>query len=493
MRKLEVPMERLTKGFKWLYLIHIFFAGNSIIYDTPIEKYTSLLVVCLGAIVVLWRFMNIKKFINYPFLKLYMLFAVSFGLTMVVNWKYGWTSNFKILIWMIFQFAALYVFDLERSKNDVTKELLISLYIIIGFMTLANLTSIVMLFTNYLHYRILDESTTFLIGVAYWGRLYGVHTDPNYAAVASVVAIMAALYIFLKTDKYLIRILMSCSVGIQLMAMAFSASRTGMVTISVSMFMFFFLLTMSKWKKIVKAVFIGAIAVIIVFASNKGIVAAYNGYTQMLGDVVETTEEKEITETEKIEETIETEKTTEETVEIEDNSTDVGEEKKELVKIGREEELSGDISNRRFDLWNNSIQIFKKSPILGIGFGNIVSYAKEELPDCYLLTNGFSIFDAFHNMIMDLIASQGIVGIVIFLTLMLASLIYLIRNFKSIPQDNRLECIFAFSCCLGMAVSSMFVSHILYVNNQTTVMFWLLWGYLIYYVTASVRKNEKRV
>lgn len=67
MRKLEVPMERLTKGFKWLYLIHIFFAGNSIIYDTPIEKYTSLLVVCLGAIVVLWRFMNIKKFINYPF------------------------------------------------------------------------------------------------------------------------------------------------------------------------------------------------------------------------------------------------------------------------------------------------------------------------------------------------------------------------------------------------------------------------------------------
>ena len=461
MKKLEIPMEKLTMVFKWLYLIHIFLAGNSVIYDTPVEKCTSVLVVGLGTVVVLWRFLHIKDYIKYPYLKLYILFTVAFALTMLVNWKYGWTSNFKILIWMTFQFAALYVFDLKRSKADVTKEFHISLYIIIGYMTLANLVSVIMLFTNYLYYRILDESTTFLVGVAYWGRLYGVHTDPNYGAVVSVMAVMAALYIFLKSDKRCMKVLMACSIVIQLMSMAFSASRTGMVTISVCVVIFFFIYAMTKGKKIVKSAVIAVLAVCIVMAANKGIVAAYNGYTQIVARVEESKGEDE--------------------------------EKSELVKIGREEELAGDVSNRRFDLWNNSAQIFKKNPVLGIGFGNIVSYSEAELPDCYLLTNGFSVFNAFHNMVMDLVASQGIVGIAIFFAIMIASLIYLIRNFRKLPQEDWLPCILTFSCCVGMVVSGMFVSHVLYVNNQTTVVFWLLWGYLIYYVTAAVRKDEKEV
>lgn len=469
MKKLEIPMEKLTTLFKWLYLFHILLAGNSVIYDTPIEKCTSLLVVALGAVVVLWRFLHIKDYINYPFLKLYILFAAAFALTLVVNWKYGWTSNFKILIWMTFQFAALYAFDLKKSKDDITKEFHVSLYIIIGFMTLANLVSIVMLFTNYLYYRILDESTTFLIGVAYWGRLYGVHTDPNYGAVLSVMAVMAALYMFLKTDKRLVKVLMGVSIAIQLMSMAFSASRTGMVTISVCMIVFFFIYSMCKGKKLVKSAVIAILAVVLVLGANKGIIYVYNGYTQIVAQMeIEKIENKDI-----------------------DKDAENEKPKKELIKINREEELSGDVSNRRFDLWNNAAQIFKKKPILGIGFGNIVSYSQAELPDSYLLTNGFSIFNAFHNMIMDLLACQGIVGMIIFFSIMILSLIYLGKNMKNIPKEDWLKCTFTFSCCVGLVVSGVFVSHILYVNNQTTVVFWLLWGYLIYYVTKASRNNKK--
>lgn len=458
MKKLDMTMERLTTVFKWLYLIHILFAGNSVIYDTPIEKLTSILVLGLGAVVVLWRFINAKNYVKYPFIKLYAIFAAAFALTLLVNFRYGWIANAKVLIWMTLQFVALYTFDINRSKESVTKEFHSCLYIIIGYMTIANLVSIVMLFTNYLYYRILDESTTFLIGVAYWGRLYGVHTDPNYGAVISIVAIMSAIYMILRLEKKWLRILMGVSIFIQLMAMAFSASRTGMVTISVCMIVFFFIYSMTRSKSILKSVLIALVSVMIVLAANKGIVLAYNGYTQIVSQ-------------------INVDKETE------------GEE--ELVQIGREEELSGDVSNRRFDLWQNSLQIFKTKPVLGIGFGNIVSYSEQKLPDCYLLTNGFAIFNAFHNMVMDLIASQGIVGILLFFAIIILSLVYLVKNFGKIPDEDMLKCTLLFSCCVGFMVSSMFVSQILYVNNQTTVVFWTLWGFLIYYMTKAAKDEEK--
>lgn len=462
MKKLDMPMERLTAVFKWLYLIHILFAGNSVIYDTPIEKLTSILVLGLGAVVVLWRFINAKNYAKYPFIKLYAIFAVAFALTLLVNFKYGWIANTKVLIWMTLQFVALYTFDINRNKESVTKEFHSCLYIIIGYMTIANLVSIVMLFTNYLYYRILDESTTFLIGVAYWGRLYGVHTDPNYGAVLSIVAVMSAIYMILRLEKKWLQILMGVSVFIQLMAMAFSASRTGMVTISVCMVVFFFIYSMTRSKAILKSVLIALVSVIIVLAVNKGIVIAYNGYTQ-IATQINADKDK-------------------------DKENEVGD---DLVQIGREEELSEDVSNRRFDLWQNSLQIFKTKPVLGIGFGNIVSYSEQELPDCYLLTNGFAIFNAFHNMIMDLIASQGIVGILLFFTIIILSLVYLVKNYGKIPEEDRLKCTLLFSCCVGFMVSAMFVSQILYVNNQTTVVFWTLWGFLIYYVTKAAKLEEK--
>ena len=92
------------------------------------------------------------------------------------------------------------------------------------------------------------------------------------------------------------------------------------------------------------------------------------------------------------------------------------------------------------------------------------------------------VFNAFHNMFMDLIASQGIIGFIMFIGIMIASLCYLIRYYKNISEKNKLACIFLFSACSSIVVSSLFVSQILYVNNQITVLFWILWGFLIYFV-----------
>lgn len=459
MKKLEQPMERLTSIFKWLYLIHIMLAGNSVVFATPVLKVTSLLVVALGLVVILWRFLHVKEYIKYPFIKLFILLLAAFAVTILVNWKYGYISNIKILMWMTFQFGALFLFDINRTIESVKKELNISLYIIIGYTTIINLISVVMLFTNYLHYRILDKQTTFLIGVAYWGRLYGVHADPNYGAILSTVAVISAIYLFIRSDIRWKKVLLVCTIVMQAMFLAFSASRTGFITMCVSIGLFLFIHNIQIGKKAYKAVIVVAIAIVIIVGGYKGLTLAYNGYVKSAAELNLTNNDK-------------------------------NEKDKDPVKIGRDGELSGDVSNRRFDLWKNSIEITKTSPIVGIGYGNIVSYAKAELPDSYLLTNGFAIFNAFHNMFMDLLASQGMVGVIIFLSIIIFSLRYILLNHKKVQEQDRMICGFLFSTCVAIVVSSMFVSEILYVNNETTVLFWLLWGFLMFFMVKADKDNS---
>lgn len=94
--------------------------------------------------------------------------------------------------------------------------------------------------------------------------------------------------------------------------------------------------------------------------------------------------------------------------------------------IGREQDLSGDFSNRRFDIWESGIEVFQTSPIFCVGFRNIVPAAEEKAPNTYIINNDQVKFESFHNMFVDVLVSQGIVGIVIFLSFVILTLIWLI-------------------------------------------------------------------
>ena len=101
----------------------------------------------------------------------------------------------------------------------------------------------------------------------------------------------------------------------------------------------------------------------------------------------------------------------------------------------------------------------------------------------------YNLFDAFHNMIMDLLASQGIVGIVLFIFIIIHSLESIIKCFRFASVKKKNECAYLFSVCMAVVASSMFVSEILYVNNQITVIFWILWGYLNKLCSEDIYEN----
>lgn len=459
--KLNQSMEKITSLFKYCYIIHILLAFNTLLVDKAILNVTSVIVLVLGVVCILYRFVHIKNYIRYPFVILYILFLVLFGVSCLFNIHYGVTENAKIFMWMTFQFGLLYAFDLKKDEEKVRKEFRISMFLIIGITSVMNLISMIMMFVNYCGYCIMDDGRSFLIGVAYWGRLYGIHTDPNYGSVLSVIALIAGIYFFLKLKKTWLRVLMIISAALQAMFIIFSVSRTGLVATCVCMLLFWFMYSLHKKKKIIRACIVAVVAVVVVLGVNKGVVSGYNYAVTQISKLQEEHKKPE---------------------KVDDKKKD------EMVKLDRKEELEGDVSNRRFDLWKNAVDMAKTSPVVGVSFGNFIPYAEENLPDCYMISNNFATFNAFHNMFMDLIASQGIIGFIVFIGIMLSSLWYLLKHYKTIPEADKPVCAFLFSACTAMLVSSLFVSEILYVNNQVTVLFWTLWGFLIYFV----KKGEQQ-
>lgn len=459
-QKIEFYIGKASEILKYVYIIHIILAFCSYTADSWITGITPLLVITLGGLVLVYRLVNIKEYKDYPFIWLYVLFVALYGVSSIINIRYGFVDNLKIMVWMTIQFGTLYLCDMKKDRQQVTKELLNCLRLMVLLTTIMNLIGIGMLFTNYCDFWTGNDDKTYLVGIAYWGRLYGIHTDPNYGAVQTIVAIVASVFLFAKTKNRIHKILYAMTIVVNMMHLTFGGSRTGLLSLMAMAILYAFIYVFHTRKNFFSAIIAAVVCVVVVFGGNQAIATGYNSYVEFVkeNDVPGFNED----------------------VEIDD----------ELIEIGREEEINEDISNRRFDLWNNAIQVMVSSPILGTTFANLVPYCMDKLPDSYLISNDYAVFDAFHNMFMDLLASQGILGAMVFLGIIVLSLRYLWIHRKKLAEEDKHTCCFLFSLCAGMIVSSLFVSEILYVHNQVTVLFWLMWGFLMYFYFVNVQGEK---
>ena len=81
MKRCDTVMENIITWFKYLYIFHIICAGNSLLFDTPLLKVTSVLVLILGVVAVFWRILQIKKYVSSQKLEDYVKVSILFGRT----------------------------------------------------------------------------------------------------------------------------------------------------------------------------------------------------------------------------------------------------------------------------------------------------------------------------------------------------------------------------------------------------------------------------
>ena len=122
----------------------------------------------------------------------------------------------------------------------------------------------------------------------------------------------------------------------------------------------------------------------------------------------------------------------------------------------------------------------------GITFRNYIPYAKENLPNTYIVHNDQGLFPSMHNSFVDILVSQGILGFIIILCFIVSVLIVLLRGiFKTQGEIYRYN-VFLLVSFIPILVSMMFYSETFYMNTGGAFLFWAFLGYVMH---SLDRKN----
>ena len=434
-----IKIERtLSFLFKIILLFYLYFQSMVIFHRTVFVGIALWCLLLLGAVSCVLRITRYKYFVKTPGMILLALFLVSYIISIFVNIKYGINADVANLVILGLTFAIVYLQDSSRDKIDVKKEMAIisKLYIII--LDISVVASLIMLVTAYGKVIYYDD---YQLNIGFVeNRLWGVFTDPNVASVFSVVAIIISAY-YIKQKKQ--RVFFGFTIVLLLFYVGVADSRTGVLCLFFSLgfltFMFAQKIITSIRKKAVHYLICLLLALVVgsISASIPG--AFQNGYNMI--------------------------------VSVED--PDHGNTK----KIERNYDLSEDISNKRFAIWQSGIEIFSTKPLTGIGFHHLKDYADQEVPDTYLAQDGVR-FSHLHNEILNVLVSQGIIGLIIIVAFAVTSIIAIIKKYLTLDKNSFFEYTTMITCLLCICIGMMLQQGILYFYMPINLIFWMYLGYM---------------
>ena len=439
---------------------------------------------------------NCKSFVKNKVYSILVLYIVSYLITFIFNTKYNINGSIKVLIWMLIHFFFVNSYLYFTEKKQVQKEIKHVSFWSFSICTLINTINLFFLARKTSIIVTSMDGEKILTGMSTWGRFYGIFYDPNYASVICTVAVLMGFYLLKKYKNKIVKAMIGIGCIIQMLYIFFCESRTGLLALGVGLavyYLSYYLLGKNK-TSILKKIIVLLLFIFIVVLAPKYTVKVYNYFSIHKYNNTEIHNNSNIRN--------EVKEDSKDLVDIKLNeSDDINEEKtlkqdapeenskvQEKVEIGRKDNKD-DISNRRFDIWKSGLEIFRENYIIGIGFSNIIGKALDVYPTTYIVNNDFSNFAAFHNVFIDVIVSQGLIGALIVLFLIIYIIYRIIKSRKILFEENIEETSLIMSSLFAIICSSFVLSEILYINNACTFAFWLMFGYLNYYISRS--KNEK--
>lgn len=436
--------------FKVCYLVYLLLAFNAFVNGTAWMNKASYVLAVLGAGMVLWMIFQYKQYRKGYNLWLMGAFVVSYLVSAVTHLSYGVTENIKGMIWLILPLILVYLSAFDMSGEEIRWELRRLSGIYIFYCTAANIISLSMVYWGR-KYDYIDEAGT-VHGIGYrWNRLWGVYDDPNHGATITVIALFMLIYLFYSAGKLWQRISFILIFLVNYFYLALSDSRTGIVSLVVGIGIGVFLLFWVKKRKGIsfKRTFVPLVCIIliagIVFMGDITVKKVYQPIDKKIVNVL------------KIKNKLPS----------------------QLVKTeARKQDLKHNYSSGRMEIWENGLQIVKESPVIGVGYRNIAQYAKIHFPEGYLVKNDLGVkYDSMHNLELDVLIGQGILGVAIILLLAGNTLIILYRNIHRVPVEYHREMIFSVTVVGALVVAGTFLSFIFYVNAPQNICFWLFLGY----------------
>lgn len=419
-------------------------------------------------LIILCNLMKYKKFILESYRWILVLFCISYGITICINYKYNFFSNTKSLIWIIIYVCVLMTWwRLEpEGREGVLKKVRILNYAVVGI----NMLNVVPTFFFY----ILGKGFFYgarPIGI-YGTRMYGITEELNPSTmVAFISVIVSFINMDLKGKKpvfekaiYIVNLL--CTY-VFIITSGTRATRFAMIAVFTYYF-FLFLLKRQDWsvkknhvKSVVKIIG-GSLLFIIAFyftveATRYPIGkfpslcrSAYNHVQAWVLDLRGVEDIPDISD-----------KT--------DEPSDAGLKEDEVLMRAWQSENSA--TGARLDIAKEGIALWTDYKIFGIGSANIKVYAQQNGKEYVNVITGT------HSMPLSCLLFSGAIGLILFMAYlisrMLSAFIGIIRGETVICWKVKKH---AFAICMALCIYSMGASVIVFNNARNTVLFWIYLG-----------------
>lgn len=462
--------DRAETLFKILFFLYGALTFNCLTFGTAAISLVMWPTFALGALLILNRAINLGRY-RTPYMWLLVILLAAGCLSVVVNYRYSLKMNILYMICWAFYFLLLYVQPRERKADAFKGEIRLFAALYTVFTEICVIVSIVMLFTGY-SLR-MDYEGGQLLGGFVDSRLYGMFIDPNAGATCAAVAGLFLGHALRLYRRWWQRALLVMGGLLNLFYIALSDSRTGMVVLFVLglIYTLLYLLRRLRHLRLAPVLALAGAAVIAFggLCAPTLVKTVYNRSVAMLASGMDHDND--------------------------DTTNDVTEEERQefidSLTVHRDYDLSGDISNRRFSVWKSGLEIFVTRPVLGTSYAGFTQYAKERLPDTYIVNNDYADMVTFDNEVINVLVSTGVAGTVPLLLFAVGVLLLVTSRFSRISDRLYPLLSVALAAVFGIAASAMFRTAMFYYISPNANLFWTLLGVIATVCATNTKPIEQ--
>lgn len=473
----EKNIHRLEDVFQILFLIYVSLGCSSLTNGQSIVSLFMWMSYGLGALLLCIRLWNWKQYIRMPGLLCLLAMCVICGISTLVNFQYDLKRNITYLIFWVFSFFLFYAQSDKTAVSRVKKQFAVMAHLLSAIAFVLTAISLAMLVT--LYSEVVTVNGAELTRGFVYGRLYGAYRTPNVGAVIACIVIMVSIHFIRKYKNGCYTAFAVVNILAQFFYIVFSDSRSGQVALALSGAVYT-LFTAAFSPKVKKGAAKAAVVLLLTAATGLGAFFAPKMVQTAYNSILTHTAQQDHQAATDATDPSDPEETTEPT------QPDAA---PEDWMVDRGYDLSGDISNRRFDIWKSGLEIFMAEPWLGTSFAGFLPYAQEHLPETYIVSNDYKQMNTLDNDFMNLLVSNGIFAFVAFVAFVAMVLIYLFRGLAKMKQPDQ-DIPIMMSVCIASASFSMFASGVLYLHEPFSVIFWLALGALTVILSNSKKEGK---
>lgn len=449
------------------------------------SQYVSVGVFLLGGALVLWDLFCDKNVLKSKNIGWLFAFIFIYGISTIVNAKYGIIDNIKTIGILFIFFFTLYAYGEKHDKYDFENDLVTVFLTYNLTMGIFLILGIVMYFFD-IGYEVSYFDASAQGFSKEYLRLWGLFTEANCAAVYSLVVLVSACWLYKKVNRTELKILLIINITNSFLFVVLTLSNTAKLVFLICILWMVFCIEWFKCKDehIIKR------AVILLFIPC--ICAT------LLFGVIKTTE-KVLPYTKHMIQAFPMYETVQKNINkgfdylyvdigsipvvsgLTSNDDDVINDSLNVEVLERPDKNNSDITHGRMDRWKESFKIYKMSPIVGVTARDVNSFARVNCPENIFAIYGINV----HNSYLEVLVSTGIVGLAAFVVFFVLSVIAVIKVvFSRYSSTN----IMLSTAMILVALAGFFHTDLFFIFRLGGVILWIILGY---FALQASKLNEK--